>query len=96
LPSRRAELHPSTDGGRATSSLTGTRQKIIVGVDRIKNRVQLILTYGKPISVEFPNNALKLYCNANGSQRILSLSDTQKEGDQISKGDSAESDISNY
>ena len=35
--------------------------------------------------MEFSSNALdvKLYCNANGNQRIFSLSDIQAQGDQI-------------
>jgi len=85
IPSRRAELHPTSDGPPAFSWLTGAKQKISVGIDRNKHPVPIALYYGKNVGVEFPNNALdvKLYCNATGGQRIFSLSDIQKSGDQL-------------
>jgi hypothetical protein len=85
IPGRRAEFDPSTDGGRATISVTGTKQQVISGTQRIKHPLPLALAYGRNFSVEFPTSAtdVKLYCNATGSQRIFSMSDLQKEGDQI-------------
>ena len=85
IPNRKAEIHPSTDGPRVTVWLSGTKQKIEVGVDRLKHPLPLLLYFGRSVSVEFPDRALdvKLYCSAKESQRIFSLSDLQKEGDQI-------------
>jgi hypothetical protein len=85
IPNRRAETHPSTNSCRVTVWLSGTKQKVVVGIDRVKNPIGLTLNYGKSFSVEFPSNALdaKLYCNASGNQRIFSLSDVQTQGDQI-------------
>lgn len=85
IPDRRVDANPTTDSDRVTVSLTGTKQKVIPGTDRVKHPSPLSLVYGKIFSVEFPNNALdvKLYCNASGDQRIFSMSDIQKEGDQI-------------
>jgi hypothetical protein len=85
IPNRKAELHPTTDGPRVTVFLSGTKQKVIEGMERRKHPASLPLTYGKNFSVEFPTSAadVKLYCNASGAQRIYSLSAIQQEGDQI-------------
>jgi len=85
IPKRRAELHPTTDSQRVTVWLSGTKQKEIVATNRVKHPRGLTLVYGRRFSVEFPGTAadVKLYCNAGGNQRIFSLSDLEKEGDQI-------------
>lgn len=85
IPKRKAQASVSTDSCRVTVWMSGTRQKIVTGVERKKHPNPLVLTYGKKFSVEFPTNALdvKLYCDVAGSQRIFSLSDIQREGDQI-------------
>lgn len=85
IPKRKAEMSVSTDSCRVSVWMSGTKQKVITGIDRRKHPSPLNLLYGRTFSVEFPSNALdvKLYCNAGGNQRIFSLSDIQKEGDQV-------------
>jgi hypothetical protein len=85
VPGRKAEAHPTTDSDRVTVSLTGTKETIVIGTAPQANPVPLRLAYGRNFSVEFPRLAVdvKMYCDAQGDQRIFSLSDIERKGDQI-------------